>query len=361
MRTTGTRERRTAPEPAGSIDLHQDRLPTAAPWIIVAAAIAVAFVVQLPVAGANPVLMVVVTLIVFALGLYIASRRVEGRRKAKDRQVTVAMSTAFALAILPLISVIWTVVGRGISRMDAEFFTGTMRNVIGEGGGALHAIAGTLIITALAAVISIPIGIMVAIYLVEYGKGRLARAITLLVDVMTGIPSIVAGLFAVGLFAAIYGTGTRSGFAGAVALSVLMIPVVVRSSEEMLRLVPNELREASYGLGVPKWRTITRIVLPTAIAGILTGVVLAVARVVGETAPLLLAVGTTNGLNLNPFDGRMATLPVFSYYAYQTPTFPLEASYGRMWGAALVLMIIVGILFGVARLFARLLRPKGLP
>ena len=192
------------------------------------------------------------------------------------------------------------------------------------------------------------------------GKGPLARAITLMVDVMTGIPSIVAGLFAVGLFATLFGAGTKSGFAGAVALSVLMIPVVVRSAEEMLRLVDDELREAAYGLGVPKWRTITKIVLPTSIAGILTGVTLAIARVVGETAPLLLATGTTASLNLNPFEGRMASLPLFSYYSYQTPTLPPQASYDRGWGAALVLMVIVGVLFGIARLFAKILKPEGL-
>src|SRR3712207_4426635 len=181
---------------------------------------------------------------------------------------------------------------------------------------------GTLIVTALTTVISVPIGLLTAIYLVEYGRGKLARGITFLVDVMTGIPSIVAGLFAFALFALFLGPGVRLGIMGAVALSVLMIPVVVRSSEEVLKLVPNELREASLALGVPKWRTIVKVVLPTAIAGLGTGVTLAIARVVGETAPLLITLGLTTGTNLNPFDGRMATLPVFAYYQLTQPGVP---------------------------------------
>ena len=159
-------------------------------------------------------------------------------------------------------------VGNGLARFDVAFFTNSMRGVVGEGGGGYHAIFGTLIITALAAVMSIPVGLLTAIYLVEYGQGRLPRAITFFVDVMTGIPSIVAGLFAFALFALFFGPAVRMGFIGAVALSVLMIPVVVRSTEEMLKIVPNELREAAYALGAPKWRTILKVVLPTAVAGI---------------------------------------------------------------------------------------------
>ena len=177
-----------------------------------------------------------------------------------------------------------------------------MRNVVGEGGGIFHALWGTLIVTTLAAIMSIPIGLLTGIYLVEYGNGRMARWITFLVDVMTGIPSIVAGLFAYALFVIFFGEGVRMGFGGAVALSVLMIPLVVRSSEEMLKLVPNELREASYALGVSKWRTIVKVVLPTAIAGIITGITIAIARIIGETAPLLIICGSTDSVNFNPFD-----------------------------------------------------------
>src|SRR6185312_10621271 len=187
------------------------------------------------------------------------------------------------------------------------------RNIIGPGGGIYHAIMGTLMITLAAAVISVPIGLLTGIFLVEYGGGRVARAVTFLVDVMTGIPSIVAGLFAYALFVIFFGPGVRMGFGGAVALSLLMIPIVVRSCEEMLKLVPHDLREASYALGVPKWRTIVKVVLPTALAGIITGVTLAMARVIGETAPLLIIAGSTDSVNFDAFRGQMASLPVFIY------------------------------------------------
>jgi phosphate transport system permease protein len=257
-----------------------------------------------------------------------------------------------------LVSLILEVVRRGLERLDATFFTNSMSGVVGEGGGAYHAILGTLIITGLAAVISVPIGLMTAIYLVEYGTGRLKKAITFLVDVMTGIPSIVAGLFAYALFALFFGPGVRMGIGGAVALSVLMIPVVVRAGEETLKLVPNELREASLALGVPRWRTVVKVVLPTAAAGLGTGVTLAVARVIGETAPLLVIVGITSGTNLNPFDGRMATLPVFSYYQLTQPGVPPEFAIDRAWTAALVLIVIVMGLNLVARLISRFFAPK---
>ena len=148
------------------------------------------------------------------------------------------------------------------------------------------------------------------------------------------------------------------GIIGSVALMVLMIPVVVRSTEEMLRLVPNELREASYALGVPKWLTITKVVLPTAAAGIGTGVTLAIARVIGETAPLLVTVGTNTGMNLNPFEGRMQTLPVFAYYSYATPGIPREAFLERMWASVLTLMLIVMTLNIIARLISKFFAPK---
>jgi phosphate transport system permease protein len=335
----------------------QGQLPR---WAVPGGLAASAVVVGLLLAaiGFSVGLFVVGTVVVFAVGLYVASRQVEGRRKATDRLVTVVVSSAFGLAVIPLISVIYTVVSLGLVRFDAEFFNSSMRGVVGEGGGAYHAIVGTLVITALAALMSIPVGLLTAIYLVEYGKGRLARAITFFVDVMTGIPSIVAGLFAVALFTYLVGPGARLGFAGSVALSVLMIPVVVRSTEEMLKIVPNELREASFALGVPKWRTILKVVIPTSIAGIASGITLAIARVIGETAPLLVAVGLTTALNFNPFDGRMATLPVFSYLSYATPGVPREPYLERAWTAALVLIIIVMLLNLLARLIARMFAPK---
>jgi phosphate transport system permease protein len=355
---TSKREQRTSalPPPSSGLDI-QGQLPRwAVPGGLGASAVVVGLL--LAVVGFSVGLFIVGTVVVFAVGLYVASRLVEGRRKATDRLVTVIVSSAFGLAVIPLISVIFTVVSQGLVRFDAEFFSSSMRGVVGEGGGAYHAVMGTLIITGLAAVMSIPVGLLTAIYLVEYGKGRLARAITFFVDVMTGIPSIVAGLFAVALFTYLVGPGARLGFAGAVALSVLMIPVVVRATEEMLKIVPNELREAAFALGVPKWRTILKVVIPTSIAGIASGITLAIARVIGETAPLLVAVGLTTALNFNAFDGRMATLPVFSYLSYATPGVPREPYLERAWTAALVLIIIVMLLNLLARLIARVFAPK---
>ena len=310
------------------------------------------------VTGSGIVLAVVYAVVLGTLAVQIVSRPVEGSRKAADRLVTSVVTTAFAVAMVPLVSLVWTVLSRGLRRLDGEFFNSSMLGIVGEGGGAYHAILGTLIITAITAVISVPIGLLTAIYLVEYGTGRLKRAITFLVDVMTGIPSIVAGLFAFALFALFFGPGVRLGIMGAVALSVLMIPVVVRSSEEVLKLVPNELREAAYALGVPKWRTILKVVVPTAIAGLATGVTLAVARVIGETAPLLITVGIINSTNLDPFDGRMATLPVFAYYQLTQPGFPPEFAIDRAWTAALILIILVMVLNVVARLISRFFAPK---
>jgi len=296
--------------------------------------------------------------VVFAIGLVVLSSIVESRRRATDRLATVLVSFAFTLALIPLVSLLYTVVIDGIARFDPTFFSWTMRNVVGDGGGAVHAIWGTLLITLTAAVISVPIGLLTSIYLVEYGRGRLARAITFFVDVMTGIPSIVAGLFIVALFTLLVGPGRYMGVMGALSLTVLMIPVVVRSSEEMLRLVPNELREASYALGVPKWLTIAKVVLPTAIAGITTGIMLSISRVIGETAPLLLTAGFTTSLNLNLADQPMMTLPVFVYSQFQNPGTNIEAALGRAWAGALTLILIVMLLNLVARFIAKRFAPK---
>lgn len=280
------------------------------------------------------------------------------RRKNKDKIVTVLVTLAFVIATLPLISVFIEVTSHGLARFDAEFFNSSMRNITGEGGGAVHALWGTLLITGAAAIISIPLGLFTAIYLVEYSSGKLGKAITFLVDVMTGIPSIVAGLFAYALFALILGPGATMGIMGSAALTVLMVPVVVRASEEMLRLVPNELREASYALGTPKWLTIVKIVLPTAFAGITTGIMLAIARVIGETAPLLITAGVTSSMNLNLFEGRMQSLPVFVFNQYANQGNPASAFIDRAWAAALVLILIVMALNLVARLMAKKFSPK---
>jgi phosphate transport system permease protein len=342
--------------PLGGVPLTHGQLHRrAAPATLLLAVLAA---VGLVLAGWNPAGAAILAAAAYTIVIFVWSRVVEGPRKATDRLVTALVSCAFLLALLPLISVLVTVISKGVARLDVKLFTYSMLGIVGEGGGVHHAIFGTLIITALATAISVPVGMLTAVYLVEYGRGRLAKAITFFVDVMTGIPSIVAGLFAYALFVIFFGPGVRMGFMGAVALSVLMIPVVVRSTEEMLKLVPNEVREASYALGVPKWRTILKVVLPTAMAGIATGVTLAIARVIGETAPLLVTVGITSSDNFDPFNGRMATLSVFSYYQYVTPGYPPEPALERAWAAALVLIIIVMLLNLAARLISRLFAPK---
>jgi phosphate transport system permease protein len=328
------------------------RLPRWGPGVTYLAGIVLA-VVLARTAGISLGLTAVLCTLLAGAAVYGWSRAMEGARRATDRLVTLAVYSAFALALIPLFSLVLTVVSRGENRFDVGLFTESMRNVVGAGGGAWHAIVGTLIITLCAAVVSVPIGIMAAIYLREYGGGRLARPLTFFVDVMTGIPSIVAGLFAYALFAIFLGPGIRLGIMGSVALSILMIPIVVRSTEEMLRIVPNSLREASYALGVSKWRTIVKVVLPTAFVGILTGVMLAIARVVGETAPLLITTGVIASTNWNPFSGRMQNLPVFAFTQYKNPGVPPAPYQDRAWAAALALILIVMVLYGLARLIAR--------
>ncbi|MGY2003239.1 phosphate ABC transporter permease PstA [Blastococcus sp. SYSU DS1024] len=352
QRSTGVSAPGTPPE-----QRRAGQLPRWAPWACFVVALALAALIGF-LTSPNIVLLVIYTVVLGTIAVYVVSRVVEGPRRAVDRLVTCLVVTAFGIAMVPLVSLAYEVIRRGAERFDGEFFGASLQGIIGEGGGAYHAIMGTLIITGLTTLISVPIGLMTAIYLVEYGSGRLKRSITFFVDVMTGIPSIVAGLFAYALFVIFFGPGIRLGIMGAVALSVLMIPVVVRSAEEVLKLVPNELREAAYALGVPKWRTILKVVIPTAIAGLGTGVTLAIARVIGETAPLLVTVGITNGTNLNPFEGRMATLPVYAFYQLTQPGVPPEHAINRAWTAALVLIMLVMGLNVVARVISRVFAPK---
>lgn len=291
----------------------------------------------------------------FVVLTFTASAAVEGKRQAKDRVATSVMWVCFILAVVPLASLLWTTISRGIKVLDGYFLTHSMAGVPGfeTGGGVYHALIGTLEQVGLATLIAAPIGLLTAVYLVEYGKGALAKAVTFFVDVMTGIPSIVAGLFLLAIML-MFGLGP-SGILGALALAILMVPVVVRSTEEMLKLVPNELREASLALGVPKWRTILKVVLPTAIGGITTGVMLAIARVAGETAPIMLLVFGTQLINPNPFDGAQSSLPFYIWEQYRVGS---EASYDRAWAAALVLIAFVMILNLVARGIARWKAPK---
>jgi phosphate transport system permease protein len=274
-------------------------------------------------------------------------------RKLKDRIALVLVVAAFAVAVIPLLSVLYTVVGKGLKRFDVEFFTHSLNGIgaTDAGGGAYHAIIGTVEQVGLSSAIAIPIGVLTAVYLVEYGRNsRLAKTVSFFVDVMTGVPSIVAGLFVLAFWLLLLGFD-YSGFAGSMALSILMMPTVVRAAEEMLKLVPSDLREASYALGVPRWRTICFVVLPTAFTGILTGVMLAIARVMGETAPLLLTVFTTSAINNDPFHGPQMALPLFIFDQASRPN---AAPINRAWAAALTLIVIIMLLNLVARVIARL-------
>jgi phosphate transport system permease protein len=265
---------------------------------------------------------------------------------------------AFAIVCIPLVWLIGTVIHKGASTISWSFLTSTMHNVQPDtvGGGLWHALLGTIIITVGASVIAVPLGLMSAIYLVEYGRGkRLAQVVTILVDVMTGIPSIVAGLFALAVFTLLFGTGVKMAFGASVALALLMTPTIVRSTEEMLRLVPDDLREAAYALGVPRWRTITKVVLRTSFGGILTGIMLAVARVIGETAPILVVIGVTPNLNTDPFGGLMATLPTFILDQYRSAS---DVGYANAWAGALVLIALVMILNLIARVIGKIFAPK---
>ena len=355
------------PVTQASMPLTSGGLPVWAPALVGAVALAVSGLLAI-VAGWGPVAWLVVAFLLFVVALPLWSFAVENRRKAVDRLTTTLVWGAFGVAVVPLVWLVVTVLVKGLPAINASFLTFDMRNVVGDQqGGIYHALIGTILVAVIAALISVPVGLFTAIYLVEYGKGKkLARAVTFLVDVMTGIPSIVAGLFALALFVLIFGPQIRFGFGGSVALSLLMIPTVVRSSEEMLRLVPSDLREASYALGVPKWRTIVKVVLPTALGGIITGITLAISRIIGETAPLLVVAGATNSVNFNPFDGRMQTLPVYIYYSFTQPgAVPFNAPPGaeapgieRAWGAALVLIVLVMVLNLLARVVGRIFAPK---
>jgi len=346
-------ERQPPPAPLASAEIGGGVLPGWATYAAIGGAALVAAAVLLATGSFTVALLLVFTVPLACAAIYAWSRAVEGPRRAKDRVMTLAIASAFGLAMIPLISLLYEVIKRGLPGISLEFFTEDARGQIG-GGGAAHAIVGTLVITGVAVAISVPIGIMTAIYMTEYGAGKkLRRALTFFVDVMTGIPSIVAGLFAYALFELFFGPGIRLGVMGSVALSVLMIPIVIRSAEEVLKIVPNHLREAAYALGTPKWKTIVKIVLPTAFAGLVTGVMIATARIIGETAPLLITTGVIDTINSNPLDGRMQNLAVYAFSEYRSPGVMKQASYDRAWAAALTLIAIVMILNIVARLVYR--------
>jgi phosphate transport system permease protein len=333
------------------------RLPKWSPVAIAAGSLAVSIGLSLAAGFDSKIQWGLIAALLFVFGTYALAARVEGTRQAKDRIATSLVWVAFLIAVVPLVSLVWSTVQRGIKVFDVYFLTHSMGVVADTepGGGIYHAIIGTMEQVGIATLIAAPVGVLTAIYLVEYGRGHLARAVTFFVDVMTGIPSIVAGLFILSLL--LIFEMSFSGFAGALALAILMMPVVVRSTEEMLKLVPNELREASLALGVPKWRTILKVVLPTAVGGITTGVMLAVARIAGETAPVLLLVFGNPFINNNPFEGAQASLPLYIYQQYANSA-GSEAAYDRAWAAALTLIAIVMLLNLAARGIARWKAPN---
>ncbi|MFB7115210.1 phosphate ABC transporter permease PstA [Streptomyces sp. NPDC056190] len=340
-----------------SSSLRGASLPKWSAWAIALGSLAAAVVIGLAGGLHSRVQWGLIAAVLFVLGTYGVAARVEGRRQAKDRVATSLVWVAFLIALVPLVSLVWTTVQRGVKVLDGYFLTHSMGLVADTepGGGIYHAIIGSLEQVGLATLIGAPVGVLTAIYLVEYGRGRLAKAITFFVDVMTGIPSIVAGLFILSLM--LIFKMQPFGFAGSLALAILMMPVVVRSTEEMLKLVPNELREASLALGVPKWRTILRVVLPTSIGGITTGIVLAIARIAGETAPVLLLVFGNPFINTNPFEGAQSSLPLYIYQQY-TNSAGSGAAYDRAWAASLTLIAFVMILNLAARGIARWKAPR---
>jgi phosphate transport system permease protein len=274
------------------------------------------------------------------------------RREVKDQLARVVMWLAFLVALAPLVWILWSVTSQGFHLLlESQWWTNSQKGITSrrEGGGAVHAIQGTLLQGVTTSAISVPIGVMTAIYLVEYGQGRFARAVSFMVDILTGIPSIVAGLFIYAVWVTTFGF-QRVGFAVCLSLVLLMVPVVVRSTEEMLKLVPNELREASYALGVPKWKTIARVVLPTAFSGIVTGILLGLARVMGETAPLLILGPYTKAIATDLFGGLMATLPTM---INQDRSESLQPAVDRVWAAALTLILLVLLLNLTGRVVAR--------
>jgi len=281
----------------------------------------------------------------------VASYAVEGIRSAKNRLALTLLVSAFFLALVPLVAVLFYTLQRGLQALSPGFFTHSMNGVgpLEDAGGAYHAIIGTLEQVLISSIISIPIGLLAAIYIVEYGRGRLAYWIRFFVDVMIGLPSIVAGLFIFAFWVLALHKGF-SGFAAGMALAILMMPIVVRASEEMLRLVPNDLREASYALGVPRWRTIVSVVLPAASAGLTTGIILAVARVTGETAPLLLTAFGFDAIRTNPFSGPQSGLPLF---VFNQAGSAFGVAVARAWAGALTLITIVLLLTVFARLLTR--------
>ena len=268
-------------------------------------------------------------------------------RRARNAVATTWMYSSFVLAVIPLGFIVFYVVQKGLPQvLQAGWFTQDLPAISRKaGGGMAPAIVGTLLITLGATLMAVPLGILAAIYLHEFGgKGRLARVVRFMSDVMTGVPSIIMGLFVYSIYTLAFGL---DGFGGSLALACLMLPIIIRSSEEMLRLVPDELRSGSSALGNRKWRTICTVVLPAAFSGLVSGVMLAIARAAGETAPLLFTIGAARKINLNLFDGPNSALSLQIFNNAQTPFDPAQ---NRAWGAAFTLIAIVFLFTVLARI-----------
>jgi len=277
--------------------------------------------------------------------------QISARRRRKDKIMRGSLAAATGVALLPLVLVIYYLLYKGVGQFSSQFFTTDPNgNFLGYPGGVRSAILGTIEMVALASVISIPLGVAVALYLVEYGKKSLfANTVRYFVDVMTGVPSIVFGLFIYIVLVVAHVGGNFTAWKGSVALSLLMLPIVARSAEVVLNLVPGSLREAALALGAPRWRVVTRVVLPTAAPGLLTGSLLAIARGAGETAPLLFTVAGAQGLTFS-LSQQMNALPL---QIFSDITSPRNAIVARAWGAALTLVLMILILNLIARAVQR--------
>ena len=272
------------------------------------------------------------------------------RKAAMNSTTTVLVYIAAAFVIIPLASVLYEIVRLGAPSLSLNMFTNDMSQTASEAplteGGLLHAVVGTAYIVTFATLISTPIGILTALYIVEV-KGRFAGLVRFFVQAMSGVPSIVAGLFIFAVWMIQLGNA-YSGLAGGLALTVLMLPTVARTSEEVLKLIPADLREAGLALGATQWRTVAMVVIPAAKSGLITAVILGIARVVGETAPLLLTLGGADALNLNPTQGNMSAFP---YYVWKNLLLGSENAVSRAWQGVFVLMVLVLIFFALARYF----------
>jgi phosphate transport system permease protein len=276
---------------------------------------------------------------------------VSAKRRFVNGLATAWMVGTILFALIPLVIIVVYVVRKGLVAMSWHFLTENLPIVTQfSSGGIAPAIVGTIVITGVATLIAVPLGILAAVYLNEYGKQTtLARVIRFMADVMTGVPSIVMGLFVATVWVSGGLHQKYSGLAGSLALAALMLPIVIRSCEEMLKLVPNDLRQASDALGARRFRTVVSVVLPAAIGGIVSGSMLAVARAAGETAPLLLTIGVTTKINANPFKGTNTTLSQEIWRNAQTP---FDAAHDRAWGCALTLIAIVFLCTVLARVIA---------